>query len=182
MDSLTGQLDITVREGDGETHTNIVDPFKEGYAGHYTVDDFVLPDDTTDIGENIRVCVSAISYNNEANCVEKERTEASVQKIEVYSPSGIGRAGDINKDTTYYEEDGNVVQEGDYVPSVYQGDDSESTNTNKDQGSGVTVAFGDDSDNNNLNIDQRSTFADVIKDLVPKVGSAVKNTAREILN
>ena len=52
----------------------------------------------------------------------------------------------------------------------------------KDQGSVSGVSFGDNSDHNTVNIDQRSTFADVIRDLVPKAGSAIKNTAQQILN
>jgi hypothetical protein len=49
----------------------------------------------------------------------------------------------------------------------------------------VSVSIGDNSDNNHVTVDQRTTFGDVLKELIPvakKVGSAAKNTAVEILN
>ena len=49
----------------------------------------------------------------------------------------------------------------------------------------MNVSFGDNSDNNKVTIDQRSTFADVIRDLVPvaKEGAHVaKEKAAQLLN
>jgi hypothetical protein len=180
VDSLTGELDVTVRAGDGTTTTQIVDPFREGNAGTVTIDDFELSEDSTDIGELYRVCVSAIDYNNESECVQGHRGDGKVNRVYIEVPSGIGRAGD----TTYYDENGNVVEDdGEFVPSTYQGDDSNAVDNN--QGTGVSVSIGDDSYNNNITVDQRTTFGDVLKELIPvakKVGSAAKNTAVEILN
>jgi hypothetical protein len=68
------------------------------------------------------------------------------------------------------------------INTVDQGDDS--TNTVKEQGSGIGVSFGDNSDHNTINIDQRSTFADVMRDLVPiaKEGAHMaKDTAVQLL-
>ena len=97
------------------------------------------------------------------------------EEITVFTPTGIAKPLDdtvyhpsVYNQATYYDDHGNIIK---------QGDDSTNEETTKDQGSGASVAFGDDSDHNTVNIDQRSTFADVILDLVPKAGSAIKNTA-----
>jgi hypothetical protein len=179
VDSLTGELDVTVRAGDGTTTTKIVDPFKEGYAGKVTIDDFVLPEDSTDYNEEYRVCVSTIDYNNEYECVTGHCGDVKVNRVFIDVPSGIGRAGD----DTEYDEYGNVVtDDGEFQPTTYQGKNSETTNTNREQDTGVTVTFGDDSDNNNVNIDQRTTWGDVIERTLPKVANYAKNTTRDFLN
>jgi hypothetical protein len=114
--------------------------------------------------------VYALNYDDKVDCEEGTNgPKKAPEVIDVEVPSG----------TTYYDEDGNVI------PNSYlkQGDDS--TNTEKDQDAGLNISFGDNSDNNKVTIDQRSTFADVMKDLIPlaeKGGHALKDTAAEILN
>jgi hypothetical protein len=104
--------------------------------------------------------------------------------VYIEAPSGIDRVpeGSTVYSPTYYDNDGTVVPS---VTEVKQGDDSENTETNKDQDADVDVKFGDNSDHNTVNIDQRSTFADVIRDLVPiaKDGAHMaKDTAAQLLN
>jgi hypothetical protein len=158
-------------------------PFADGRAGNVPIKLFKLPASSVRQGESFSLCVHSLDYDNADECITGENTpNKKIEEVSIKVPSGIGRAGD----TTYYDENGNVLtDDGEFRPSVYQGDDSESTNTNKEQASGVTVDIGDDSDNNNITVDQRTTFGDVLKELIPvakKAGSAVKNTAVEILN
>ena len=118
----------------------------------------------SDRDSNVHTCTNGVN-------TEKKGPE----EITVFTPTGIAKPLDdtvyhpsVYNQATYYDDDGNIIK---------QGDDSTNEETTKDQGSGVSVAFGDDSDHNTVNIDQRSTFADVILDLVPKAGSAINNTA-----
>ena len=63
--------------------------------------------------------------------------------------------GDPNNGITYYDENGNVVEDdGEFVPSTYQGDDSNAVDNN--QGTAVSVSIGDNSDNNHITLDQRT--------------------------
>jgi hypothetical protein len=182
VDSLTGRLKVEVTGADGTGVTRTVDPFKEGRTGNVQLADFVLPASSTRVTEIFDVCVYALDYNAVSNCERGENTaKKAPEEITVEVPSGIGRVGDNSQydDTTYYDEE----PDNEDVTEVSQGADSNAVDNN--QGTGVTVSIGDDSDNNNITVDQRTTFGDVVRELLPiakKAGSAVKNTAVEILN
>ena len=182
VDSLTGRLKVEVTGADGTGVTRTVDPFKEGRTGNVQLADFVLPASSTRVTEIFDVCVYALDYNAVSNCERGENTaKKAPEEITVEVPSGIGRVGDNSRydDTTYYDEE----PDNEDVTAVSQGADSNAVDNN--QGTGVTVSIGDDSDNNNITVDQRTTFGDVVRELLPiakKAGSAVKNTTVEILN
>jgi hypothetical protein len=182
IDSLTGRLKVEVTGADGTGVTRTVDPFKEGRTGNVQLADFVLPASSTRVTEVFDVCVYALDYNAVSNCEMDENTaKKAPEEITVEVPSGIGRVGDNSQygDITYYDEE----PDNEDVTEVSQGADSNAVDNN--QGTGVTVSMGDDSDNNNITVDQRTTFGDVVRELLPiakKAGSAVKNTAVEILN
>jgi hypothetical protein len=182
VDSLTGRLKVEVTGADGTGVTRTVDPFKEGRTGNVQLADFVLPASSTRVTEIFDVCVYALDYNVVSNCERDENTaKKAPEEITVEVPSGIGRVGDNSQydDTTYYDEE----PDNEDVTEVSQGADSNAVDNN--QGTGVTVSIGDDSDNNNITVDQRTTFGDVVRELLPiakKASSAVKNTAVEILN
>jgi hypothetical protein len=182
VDSLTGRLKVEVTGADGTGVTRTVDSFKEGRTGNVQLADFVLPASSTRVTEIFDVCVYALDYNVVSNCERDENTvKKAPEEITVEVPSGIGRVGDNSQydDTTYYDEE----PDNEDVTEVSQGADSNAVDNN--QGTGVTVSIGDDSDNNNITVDQRTTFGDVVRELLPiakKAGSAVKNTAVEILN
>jgi hypothetical protein len=183
VDSLTGRLKVEVTMSDGTGATRTVDPFSDGYTGVVKLDPFVFDADSTKETETFDVCVISLDYNVDDACERGEHAvNKDVSRITVNVPSGIGRENDKRGDITYYDENGNPVEDdGEFVPSVSQGDDS----TVKEQGPGVDVSFGDDSDHNTVNIDQRSTFADVIRDLVPiakKGAHMAKDTAVQLLN
>jgi len=181
VDSLTGRLKVEVTGADGTGVTRTVDPFKEGRTGNIQLADFVLPASSTRLTEIFDVCVYALDYNAVSNCERGENTaKKAPEEITVEVPSGIGRVGDNSQydDTTYYDEE----PDNEDVTEVSQGADSNAVDNN--QGTGVTVSIGDDSDNNNITVDQRTTFGDVVRELLPiakKASSAVKNTAVEIL-
>jgi hypothetical protein len=182
VDSLTGRLKVEVTGADGTGVTRTVDPFKEGRTGNVQLADFVLPASSTRVTEIFDVCVYALDYNAVSNCERGENTaKKAPEEITLEVPSGIGRVGDNSQydDTTYYDEE----PDNEDVTEVSQGADSNAVDNN--QGTGVTVSIGDDSDNNNITVDQRTTFGDVVRELLPiakKASSAVKNTAVEILN
>jgi hypothetical protein len=162
VDSLTGRLKVEVTMEDGTGQTRTVDPFRDGYAGVVKLEPFVFKADSTPVHGTFDVCVISLDYDVDDSCTRGENSPAKApEQIRVEVPSGIGRPNDDVSVTqsTYYDDD------DEYVPTVSQGDDSE--NTQKDQDNGVNVSFGDDNDNNRVNIDQRTTFADVIRDLVP---------------
>jgi hypothetical protein len=176
IDSLTGRVQVQVSPQDGDSKMTI-DPFQEGFAGNVPLTPFKFSTEELDNNENVNVCVYLLDHNNIYTCnndyVEDNRAAVSVQIPNEYQQPSI------NDKITYYDEDGNVI------PNSYvkQGDDS--TNTDKDQGSGIGVSFGDNSDHNTVNIDQRSTFADVIRYLVPiaKDGAHMaKYTAAQLLD
>src|SRR5919112_1073433 len=177
INSQTGKVEVEVSPQDGDSKIRTIDPFQEGFAGNVPLAPFKFDTSELDNNENVNVCVYLLDHNNIYTCnndyVENNRATVSVQiPGEYQQPS-------INDKITYYDEDGNVI------PNSYvkQGDDS--TNTDKDQGSGIGVSFGDNSDHNTVNIDQRTTFADVIRDLVPiaKEGAHMaKDTAAQLLN
>jgi hypothetical protein len=120
-------------------------------------------------------------------CQTFVNTKKNPDVVWIEAPSGIGR---VPEGSTVYspsvftedDDDDNIIPVSN---EVNQGEDSTYTEKNKDQDAGVNVSFGDNSDHNTVNIDQRSTFADVIRDLVPiaKEGTDVaKETAVQLLN
>jgi hypothetical protein len=188
VDSQTGPLDVEVTGADDTTVSKSVDPFKDGHAGVVDIGTFVLPAKSTEEGEFFEVCVFSQEDEDVYVCKNGVNTEKNAaETIRIETPTGIDKSisGRVyHPEPTYYNGDGHIipVQDNDVTN---QGDDSVNTETTKEQDSGVTVTFGDDSDNNNVEIDQRTTFADVIKDVLPyatKAGSIAKNTAVEILN
>ncbi len=176
VDSQTGQLKIILYGNDGIQQTQIVDPFADGRAGNVPTKVFKLPASSVRQGESFSLCVHSLDYDNADECITGENTpNKKIEEVSIKVPSGIGRAGD----TTYYDEE----PDNEDVTEVSQGADSNAVDNN--QGTGVTVSIGDDSDNNNITVDQRTTFGDVVRELLPiakKAGSAVKNTAVEIFN
>ena len=186
VDSQTGPLDVEVTGADDTTVSKSVDPFKDGHAGVVDIGTFVLPAKSTEEGEFFEVCV--FSQEDVYVCKNGVNTEKNApETIRIETPTGIDKSisGRVyHPEPTYYNDDGQIipVQDNDITN---QGDDSVNTETTKDQGSGVGVSFGDNSDHNTVNIDQRSTFADVIRDLVPiaKEGAHMaKDTAVQLLN
>ena len=160
---------------DGDNKMRTVNLFDEGYAGNVEIRDFIFNTDELDNGDNVNVCVYALDNGNVFTC-DNEVVKHNIAKISLQIP-GVPEQSS-NGPTQYEDED-----EDERESYVQQGDDS--INTDKDQGSGIGVSFGDNSDHNTVNVDQRSTFADVIRDIVPiaKEGAHVaKDTAAQLLN
>ena len=181
VDSQTGPLVVQVTTNDDGSMEDRVDPFKNGEAGTVDLGVFNVKS-FIDINDSFEVCAFSVDHDGLYECKTAINTRANPDVVYIQAPSGIDRVPEgstvYHPQTTYYDDDGNVipVQDND----VRQGDDSE--NTQKDQGSGIGVSFGEDSDHNTVNIDQRTTFADVVKELVPQAGRAIKNTAVQLLN
>jgi hypothetical protein len=175
---VTGKVEIEVSPQNGDSKIRTIDPFSEGFAGNVPLSPFEFDTSELDNNENVNVCVYILDHNNIYTC-NNDYVEDNMAKVSLQIPGKYQQPTSLNDQITYYDEDGNVI------PNSYvkQGDDS--TNTEKDQDAGLNVSFGDNSDNNKVTIDQRSTFADVMKDLIPlaeKGGYALKDTAAEILN
>ena len=177
IDSITGNLQVEVIPQEGDSKTRTINPFQEGYAGNVQIRPFKFSTDELDNNQNVQVCVYSLDHGNVFTC-DNEYVEDNTAKLSLVIP---GVPQERYNEPTYYDEDGNVI------PSSYvkQGDDSTTNQKNKDQDSGVNVSFGDNSDNNKATIDQRSTFADVIRDIVPiaKEGAHMaKDTTAQLLN
>lgn len=168
VDSATGELDVQVTGEDDTTITKTVNPFEEGRADNVQLEDFVFPASSTREGESFEVCVYSNEDDDIYTCKNGMNTShKGPEVIYIQVPSGIGRTAE----DTYYDNDGDIIKD--------------SANTEKNQASGIDVSFGDNSHHNTVNIDQRSTFADVIRDLVPiaKEGAHMaKDTAVQLLN
>jgi hypothetical protein len=160
INSVTGKVEIEVSPQNGDSKIRTIDPFSEGFAGNVSLSPFEFDTSELDNNENVNVCVYLLDHNNIYTC-NNDYVEDNMAKVSLQIPGEYQQPTSLNDQITYYDEDGNVI------PNSYvkQGDDS--INTDKEQGSGIGVSFGDNSDHNTVNIDQRSTFADVIRDLVP---------------
>ena len=180
VDSTTGNLQVQVIPQNDDSKTRNVNPFNDGFAGNVKLSPFEFSDEQLANGDNVQVCVFELDHDNVYVC-DNEIVQNNVAKISLVLPGVIQSSYNV---PTYYDEDGNVISTTtEDSNNVKQGDDSTNTESSKD--AGVSVSFGDNNDYNTVNIDQRSTFADVIRDLVPiaKEGAHMaKDTAAQLLN